>query len=196
MITINEIERKNRIIVLEDDICEAVNFDIQKKIAEINEEDESYIDKIKKVASDYGDFSEFKFEPPHIKLYLSTYGGSVYDGLGLYDIIKASKTPVDVYCNGKIMSMGIIVMLAAANRYAYKNTTFMIHEVSSGSIGKLDEMEESVEEAKRLNNILFSIITENTKIERTKLHEIKKLKKDWYFNAKEALKLGLVTKII
>jgi ATP-dependent Clp protease protease subunit len=133
---------------------------------------------------------------PHIQLLLSTYGGEVYDGLSLYDAIKNSKTCVDITCFGKIMSMGIIILLASKTRKAYRNTTFMIHEISSFGMGKVADVEESVEEAKRLNKLLFDIIEKETNISKSKLEEVYNRKQDWFITAEEALKLGLITEII
>jgi ATP-dependent Clp protease protease subunit len=127
---------------------------------------------------------------------LSTYGGNVYDGLSLYDAIKNSKTDVDITCFGKIMSMGIVILLSAKTRKAYRNTTFMIHELTSGVIGKLADMEESVDEAKRINRVIFDIIEKETKITHSWLKEIYNKRKDWFFTAEEALEIGLITEII
>ena len=140
--------------------------------------------------------NEIDIEMPHIQILLSTYGGSVYDGLSLYDVIKKSDTEVDVTCFGKIMSMGIPILLASKTRKAYRNTTFMIHEVSSLSIGKIADMEDEVQETKRLNKILFDIIQNETKITADKLREIYEKKKDWYLTAEEALELGIITEIL
>ena len=140
--------------------------------------------------------SNIDIEMPHIQILLSTYGGTAYDGISLYDAIKNSKTEVDITCFGKIMSMGIVLLLASKTRKAYRNTTFMIHEGSSGAIGKISDMEDSVDEAKRLNDIYFDIIESEAKIPKAKLDEIRKTRKDWYFTAEEALKYGLITEII
>ena len=94
------------------------------------------------------------------------------------------------------MSMGIIVALGAKVRKAYRNTTFMIHQVQGISIGSLREMEDSVAEASRINDILFRIIKEKTKITDTQLNDVVQNRKDWFLTADEALELGIVTDII
>lgn len=72
----------------------------------------------------------------------------------------------------------------------------MIHELSSGVIGKLADMEESIDEAKRINKVLFDIIKKETKISPSLLDDIYIKKKDWFFTAEEALEMGLITEII
>jgi ATP-dependent Clp protease protease subunit len=120
----------------------------------------------------------------------------VYDGLALYDAIKASKTKVDVIISGKSMSMGIIIMLGSETRKAYRNTTFMIHETTLGYLGKLADLEDNLGESKRVQKILWDIITSETKITQKQLDDIYEKKKDWYLSAEEALELGLITEII
>lgn len=194
---IKEIEVKERTITIFNDVEEDTMATAIEKIFQINQEDEAW----KRNLCSVMDMSGIKFDPtaidmPHIQMLMSTYGGCVYDGLSLYDAIKNSKTEVDITCFGKIMSMGIVLLLAAKTRKAYRNTTFMIHEGSAGAIGKVSDMEDSIDESKRLNDIYFGIIESETKIPKAKLDEIRKRRKDWYFTAEEALEYGLITEII
>ncbi len=99
-------------------------------------------------------------------------------------------------CTGKIMSMGIVVALGSKVRKAYRNTTFMIHQVQGISIGSLREMEDTVAEASRINDMLFRIIKEKTKITDAQLNDVIQNRKDWFLTAEEALKSGIVTEII
>lgn len=196
---IKEIDLKERTITVFNDVEEGSMATAIEKIFQINKEDEVWIKNIQNVMATSG----AKFNPPtvdiempHIQILLSTYGGCVYDGLSLYDAVKNSKTEVDITCFGKIMSMGIVLLLAAKTRKAYRNTTFMIHEGSSGFIGKVADMEESVEESKRLREVIFDIIEKETKIPKAKLDEVRKSRMDWYLSAEEALEYGLITEII
>ena len=94
------------------------------------------------------------------------------------------------------MSMGIIVALGARVRKGYRNTTFMIHQVSGATLGALRDMEDSVAEASRLNAVLFRIIRSQTKVTQEQLDEVLQQKKDWFLTADEALELGILTEII
>ena len=194
---IKEIELKERNITIFNDVEESTISSAVEKIFQINQEDEVWIRNLYNILNaSCAKFDSSVVEMPHIQVLLSTYGGGVYDGLSLYDAIKNSNTEVDITCFGKIMSMGIIILLASKNRKAYRNTTFMIHEISSGAIGKLADLEESVDEAKRLNKVLFDIIEKETRITKEQLEEIYNKKQDWFITAEEALKLGLITEII
>jgi ATP-dependent Clp protease protease subunit len=194
---IKEIESKERTITIFNDVDESSMSAAIEKIFQINQSDEEWIRNLYNILNaSCAKFDSSVVEMPHIQVLLSTYGGDVYDGLSLYDAIKNSNTEVDITCFGKIMSMGIIILLASKNRKAYRNTTFMIHEISSGAIGKLADLEESVDEAKRLNKVLFDIIEKETKITKKQLEEVYNKKQDWFLTAEEALKLGIITEII
>lgn len=194
---IKEIESKERIITLFNDVDESSISSAIEKIFQINQSDEEWIRNARAVMEMSGvKFDASTIEMPHIQVLLSTYGGSVYDGLSLYDAIKASKTKVDIIIGGKSMSMGTIIMLGSETRKAYRNTTFMIHEMTTGFLGKVADLEDEVAESKRLQNILWDIITSETKITRKQLDDIYEKKKDWFLTAEEALKLGLITEII
>lgn len=194
---IKEIELKDRNIIIFNDVDESTMSSAVEKIVQINQEDEVWIRNVYNALEISGaKFSKTIIEMPHIQVLLSTYGGCVYDGLSLYDVIKNSKTEVDITCFGKIMSIGIIILLSSKTRKAYRNTTFMIHELSSGVIGKVADMEESIDEAKRLNKVLFDIIKKETKISKSLLDDIYNKKKDLFLTAEEALELGLITEII
>lgn len=137
---------------------------------------------------------------PPINIYLNTYGGCIHDMLAIYDEIRALAKiyEVNIICTGKIMSAGTIIMLAVPleHRFSYSNTTFMYHSLSAFACGKIKEMEENVEESKRLHKIMWNIYKENTSIPKEKLDEIYKSKIDWFISAEQAKKYKIISKII
>lgn len=173
---------------------------------------QTLVDKINEIKSTDNDISDqnmaslmaigFSITPikPAINIYLTTYGGYIYEMLQIYDEIKSltKEYEVNIICTGKIMSAGTIIMLAVdnAHRFSYANTTFMYHTLSGFNEGKMKEMEENVEELKRLHKIMWNIYKENTAIPEEKLDEIYKCKKDWYITADQAKKYKIISKII
>ena len=187
--------KKDKTVMLFDRIDARTVESSIKEIWKICFEDQLYKNASLKWASENGlTIAEIPLTP--ITFMLSTPGGNCYDGLALFDTIANSSTPVEIVCSGKVMSMGVITLLAADVRKAYRNTTFMIHQVSGMSLGTLQEMMESVEETTRVNDVLSGIIIGRTKITKEKLDEITRAKKDWIFTAEEALELGVITEII
>jgi len=192
---IKQLEPKEKVITFFGEIKSATVESTIKEIVKINLTDQAYAQQCAQWAID-NKLSPMPVTLTPIELYLSTYGGGCYDGLALCDVIEASRTPIEVVCTGKIMSMGIIVALGAKVRKGYRNTTFMIHQVSGVSIGTLRDMEETVAEVGRINDMLFKVIKSKTKITEERLNQVIQQRQDWFITADEALELGILTEII
>lgn len=197
-LTIKTFDYKIHTIHLSGNVDEAMFNTLNEKILEIEAADNEVIYENTAVLGSLG--IEVSIARPKIVIYLSTYGGSVYDGLAIYDLLKdvQSEYEIDLICTGKIMSMGTIIMLAIDkdHRFAYKNTSFMIHQIASFAYGKLEDMKQDVNECERLENLMSDIILVNTKLTKKQLRDIYDKKKDWYFNSEEALKIQMISKIL
>ena len=132
-----------------------------------------------------------------IKFILNSFGGNVYDGMGIVDAIENSVTPIHMYIHGQAQSMGFAIATCGHYRYATKRTTFMYHEMSwhTGQ-EKLKYHEQELKEGKRLWKIYDDIIVENTKIPLKTLQNIQKEQREWYMDVEEALTLGIIDEII
>ena len=98
-----------------------------------------------------------------IKIYVSSYGGSVYDCYSLYDTIRKCPCPVETYAQGKVMSAATDIFLAGDERYAYPNVTFMFHTMASDpGYQKLFEQQSDVKEGERLWDIGLRILADRT----------------------------------
>jgi ATP-dependent Clp endopeptidase proteolytic subunit ClpP len=135
------------------------------------------------------------YTPKPIEIYISSYGGSVYDGLALVGAIESSVVPVHTIVTGKAMSMGLIISIVGHKRFATNYSTFMYHQVSSQIWGTVQHMEEDLVEAQRLQKVLEGIVTSKTLISEKRLAKIKKLKKDAYMDTQEAYEYGLIDEI-
>ena len=161
---------------------------LSEQIISINEDDEF----LEKLYPAYG----LKYERKPIKIMIDSYGGYVYQCMGLLGIMEKSVTPVHTYATGAAMSCGFMILISGHKRFAYRHATPMYHQVSTGFWGKTQDMEESYKETKRLQQKFENITLESTKISKTKLKDILKTKQDWYMDAKEALSHGVIDKII
>lgn len=192
---IKQTDRKDKIITFFSEVNSSSVENAIKDITKINCADMDYTEQCLQWARD-NHMPETPVTLTPISFVLSTYGGSCYDGLALYDSLESSTTPVEITCTGKVMSMGIIIALAAKTRKAHRNTTFMIHQASGHMWGTLKDMEGSVEETRRINERIFNIIREKTNISDEKIAEVMNYKRDWFITAEEALSLGIITEII
>ncbi len=131
-----------------------------------------------------------------IKMFINSPGGSVIDGLSIYDVMNYVTPDVSTYCMGMCASMGSILLSSGAKgkRYALPNGEVMIHQVGGGCDGQFSDMEIAVKHAGRLQDKLFNILAENT----GKTYEqIKRdADRDNWFTAEEAREYGLIDEII
>jgi len=196
--TIKTFDERIHNIYLKGDVDEDMWQTLVDKINEFKSADDDIADQ--NMASLLSIGIQAKIIRPVVNIYLSTFGGYIYDMLAIYDEIKAltKEYEVNIFCVGKIMSAGTVIMLATdlEHRFAYQNTTFMYHTLSGGSWGKVKEQEENVEESKRLHKVMWGILKENTSIPDDKLDEIYKCKKDWYITAQQAKKFKIISEII
>lgn len=137
-----------------------------------------------------------KYKPEPIKLYVDSYGGLVYQCMGLLGIMATSKTEIHTIVTGCAMSCGFLISISAHKRFGYENSTYLYHQVSSGASGTVTDMEEKLEEGKRLQSLVEKITLKQTNISEETLKKILKQKKDWYIDSKEALELGIIDKLI
>lgn len=136
------------------------------------------------------------YERKPIKITIDSYGGNIYCGMALVNLIEVSTTPVYTYCYGKAMSMGLALFVVGHKRFAHPLCTFMQHQLSGGTNGELMTMVESVEESVRLNNMLEDLLVRKTNIDKVKLVQLKTTKTNWFFTGEEAVKLGVADKLI
>lgn len=131
-----------------------------------------------------------------IQIYINSYGGSVYDGLGLYDTIQLAKSKgyiVRTVNIGTCASMASIILMSGSegHRDSMPNCSVMLHELSYGDFGKFSEMEDSVNEAKRLQEKLNKIIRIHTNFDPNNFN-----RKDVWMDAETAKKYNIIDNII
>lgn len=131
-----------------------------------------------------------------IALYINSPGGSVYDGLAIFDTMNFIKPNVATYGIGLQASMGAFLLSSGTKgkRYLLPNSRVMIHQPSSGTQGKVTDQEISLREALRLKDLLNEALAKNTG---QKLSKIKAdVERDFWMSAKEAVDYGIADKVI
>lgn len=129
-----------------------------------------------------------------IRIYINSFGGSVYDMWGLIDTMLNSKTDIYTYCTGYAMSAGFKIFLAGKKRFANRHSTFMYHQLSYGIKGKIQDIADDLEESEYIQSEIEEYVVSRTMITKEKLGEVRKLKKDWYIHYPDFEKYGIVTK--
>lgn len=131
-----------------------------------------------------------------IKLYINSPGGSVYDGLAIYDTIQYIAPDVMTIGIGLQASMGSFLLSSGAKgkRFALPNSRIMIHQPSSGTQGKITDQEITLREGLFLKQRLNEILAKNTGQKLSKIE--KDADRDFWMSAEEAKKYGLIDEII
>ncbi len=183
------------------DVDEKMSEDITKWVTNLIDGDNNIIEENKKILKEFFKHNiKEDIKIPDVNIWLNTYGGTCYQGYAIHDMLailnKHCKT--NITATGACMSAGITILLSVPyeQRFATKNTTFLIHQASSVAIGKTADLEDDVKEAKRLTEMIYKLIIEETAITRKELEDNYSRKKDWILTAEQALKLKLISKII
>jgi ATP-dependent Clp protease protease subunit len=141
-------------------------------------------------------FLEAEDPKKEIKFYINSPGGSVYDGLAIYDTMQHLKCDVATYGMGLQASMGAFLLSSGTKgrRYLLPNATVMIHQPSGGARGKISDIEIDFKEGLRLKRRLTEILAKNCGKTVEQLE--KDQDRDYWMSADEAKKYGLVDEII
>ena len=136
-----------------------------------------------------------------IPVVIDSPGGSVYSLLAMVAEIQSSRLPVATICVGRAMSAGALLLSSGTPgyRYATQDSTIMVHEISAGTYGKMDEIANDAAEYERLNKLIFRILAENTGHKDEPDYFLKLIyanrNLDWFMTAKEAKKYSIIDKI-
>ena len=129
-----------------------------------------------------------------IQLYINSPGGSVTDGMAIYDTMQYVKCDVSTICMAASMGAFLLSSGAKGKRIALPNAEIMIHQPSAGTQGKVTDMEIDVEHFLRIKKNLNEILASNTG---KTAEEVKAAsERDHWMTADEAKDFGLVDKII
>lgn len=131
-----------------------------------------------------------------IYIYINSPGGSVTAGMAIYDTMNYIKSDIQIVVVGIAASMAAFLLASGTKgkRCALENSEVMIHQPLGGVSGQATEIQIAAERILKLKEKLNSLLAKNTG------NSLKKIKKDterdYYMNAKEALKYGIIDKIL
>jgi|SRR5579862_885626 len=179
---------KDRNILFNKQVTQETIGELSKQILDINADDR-YLEQLNALHG-------YTYVPKPIKIFIDSYGGAVYQCLGLLSIMEKSKTPIHTIVTGCAMSCGFMIAITGHRRFSYDKSTFLYHQVSGGLYGETKSMEERMSEMKYLQKLVEKHTLEKTKITKEKLAQVYREKQDWIIRASQALKLGVVDEII
>ena len=131
-----------------------------------------------------------------IHFYINSPGGVVTSGLAIYDTMNYIKPDVSTICIGQAASMGAVLLSSGAKgkRFSLPNSNIMIHQPSGGAQGQASDIVIQAEQILKIKGNLNRILAENTGKDLKTIE--KDTDRDFAMTAKEALKYGLIDKVI
>lgn len=131
-----------------------------------------------------------------ITLYVDSPGGSVKSGLSMVDVINYIKSDVATINTGMAASMGSILLGCGTKgkRASLPNSRVMLHQVSSGAQGTIQDLEISMAETKKYNDLLFNMLGEYC--DKDPLQVKKDADRDLWLDSTQALKYGIIDEIV
>lgn len=135
-----------------------------------------------------------KYKP--INIYINSPGGSVYDGLGIYDVMQLVSPKIATFNTGMAASMAFVLMIAGekGQRASLPHARFMQHQPMGGAQGQASDIEITANEIKKLKKELYEIIAKHTGQKYDKVY--KDCDRDYWMTAKEAEDYGCVDKVL
>lgn len=131
-----------------------------------------------------------------ISIYINSPGGSITSGMAIYDTMNFVKSDVSTICIGMSASMAAFILTCGTKgkRYILPNSEVMIHQPLGGTQGQASDIKIATDRIMKLKNRINSILAKQTG------QSLKKItsdtERDYFMNSNEALKYGLVDKII
>jgi ATP-dependent Clp protease protease subunit len=135
-------------------------------------------------------------EKKDITMHVNTPGGSVLAGLGMVDVMRYINSDVQTINTGMAASMGSILLSSGTKgkRASLNFSKVMIHQVSSGASGHVEDNRISQMESEKYNYVLFKMLAENSGKSFDEVLE--SARRDKWLNSQEALDFGFIDEII
>lgn len=141
-------------------------------------------------------FLESENPDKDISLYINSPGGSVTAGMSIYDTMQFVKPDISTLCIGQACSMGAFLLTGGTRgkRFALPNSRMMIHQPLGGFQGQASDIEIHAKEILTLKNKLNKILADNTGQDIESI--AKDTDRDNFMSAKDAVKYGLIDKVL
>ena len=141
-------------------------------------------------------FLESENPKKEISFYINSPGGIVWSGLAIYDTMQYVSSKIMTICIGQAASAGSLLLMAGEKemRFSLPNSRIMVHQPSGGYQGQVTDIEIQTNEIRKTKERLNQIYAKHTGKKLTEVASI--MERDKYFSPEEAIKFGLIDKIV
>ena len=141
-------------------------------------------------------FLQMEDSKKDVSIYINSPGGSVTDGMAIYDTMNFLKCDIVTYCVGQAASMSTLLLSAGTKgkRFALPNSRVMMHQPTGGATGQTSDISIAAKEIVRWRERMNQLIAKHTN--KTKEEVEADSDRDFYLTAKDAVAYGIVDKVI
>ncbi|MEW6202784.1 MAG: ATP-dependent Clp protease proteolytic subunit [bacterium] len=132
-----------------------------------------------------------------VNLYINSPGGSVFEALAIYDVMRIITNPVSTYCIGTALSAAAVLLAAGdkEKRFATPYSRILLHQVWRSSLGgRTEDVKVAARLQESLEHCLIEILSEHTGQDKTKIKQ--DMTFDFWLTAQEVLEYGIIDLII
>ena len=131
---------------------------------------------------------------PTVNVYINSPGGSVNEGIAIYNILKRTRAYVRVFIDGFACSIASVIAMAGNAIYMPKSSMQMVHNAWPVAMGNSEELRKVADDLDKINEVVISAYMSKFKGTEKELRKL--LDDESYLTAEECLKYGLCTKIV
>jgi len=150
---------------------EFINVLNEIRFGDISEKSVEYLQELdinKKVVNANKDYPMFKIEPKPIYLHINSYGGCIFSAFTAIDFITNSSIPIYTIIEGASASAATLISVCGKKRYMCKNASMLIHQLSSGMIGKMSTLDDQYINLNEMMKKIKDIYLTNTTIKKNR----------------------------
>lgn len=131
---------------------------------------------------------------PTVNVYINSPGGSVNEGIAIYNILKRTRAYVRVFIDGFACSIASVIAMAGNAIYMPKSSMQMVHNAWTVAMGNSEELRKVADDLDKINEVVISAYMSKFKGTEKELRKL--LDDESYLTAEECMKYGLCTKIV
>lgn len=129
-----------------------------------------------------------------IHIYINSGGGCVHSGNAIISAMELVNAPVYTYNLSMAASMAAVILSCGKKRYATERSWTMIHRVSGGAEGNIQDVMKTIEHMNNLNDDLTDLMVQNSKISKEEYNKL--TERDYWMRPEEAKEKGFIDEVL
>ena len=129
-----------------------------------------------------------------INVHLNSYGGSVKEGIAIYNILRSHDAEIVTYCDGMACSIASVIFMAGDKRIMSHASELMVHNAWAMSLGNATELRKAADDLDKANDMSVAAYLSRVSISEPKLREL--MDAESWLSAEEAVKYGFATEVV